>query len=180
LGTGPDFVYVSGEIGVGAGLVVNGSLFRGSGGFAGELGHVVVEQDGPACGCGGQGCVEQYAGQDVLVRTAGVADLAELEAAVSAGEPAALAAVTRAGRALGVGLASLLNVVDLPQVVLGGSYARLFETITPPLQAELDRRVLSGVRPELLRSRVGSDAAAYGAADAVVEAALRDPAALAF
>lgn len=180
LGAGPDFVYVSGEIGVGAGLVVNGALFRGASGFAGELGHVVVEQDGPDCGCGGQGCVEQYAGQDVLIRAAGVADLAGLESAVAAGDSSALTAVAAAGTALGVGLASLLNVVDLPRVVLGGLYARLFEAITPSLQAELDRRVLSGVPTELLKSLVGSDAAAYGAAGAIVEAALKDPAALAF
>ena len=69
----PDFVYVSGEIGVGAGLVVDGELFRGVHGFAGELGHVVVERDGPPCGCGGRGCVEQYAGQDVLLAAAGAA-----------------------------------------------------------------------------------------------------------
>lgn len=177
---GGDYVYVSGEIGVGAGLVVHGALFRGTSGYAGELGHVVVRDDGPPCACGGQGCVEQYAGQDVLVRQAGVADPAGLEAAVEAGEPAATAAVTEAGRALGVGLASLLNVLDLPRVVLGGIYARLFDAITPSLQAELDRRVLSGVRPELLRSAVGGDAAVLGAAGAVVERALRDPSVLSF
>lgn len=180
IGPGPDFVYVSGEIGVGSGLVVNGALFRGASGFAGELGHVVVQQDGPDCACGGQGCVEQYAGQDVLLRTAGVRDPAELVAAVAAGDTTALAAVAGAGRALGVGLASLLNVLDLPRIVLGGIYARLFDVITPSLQAELDRRVLSGIRPQLLRSEVGADAAVLGAAGAVVERALKDPAALAF
>ncbi|MDQ2956773.1 MAG: ROK family transcriptional regulator, partial [Actinomycetota bacterium] len=77
--TGANFAYVSGEIGVGAGLVVNGELYRGAGGFAGELGHVVVDRDGPACGCGGRGCVEQYAGQDVLLRGAGQPDPAALE-----------------------------------------------------------------------------------------------------
>ncbi|HEX2902435.1 MAG TPA: ROK family protein [Jatrophihabitans sp.] len=177
---GPDFVYVSGEIGVGAGLVVHGSLFRGTSGYAGELGHVVVQQDGPPCGCGGRGCVEQYAGQDVLLRRAGVADPAALESAVRAGEAAAVAAVTEAGRALGVGLASLLNVLDLPRVVLGGLYARLFAALTPPLLAELDRRLVSGIRPELLPSAVGAEAAVLGAAGAVVEQALKDPAALSF
>ncbi len=96
-GVGPDFVYVSGEIGVGAGLVVAGELFRGVSGYAGELGHVVVDRDGPDCGCGGRGCVERYAGQDVLLRTAGQPDLPGLEAAVAAGDRAALAAVA-AGR----------------------------------------------------------------------------------
>jgi predicted NBD/HSP70 family sugar kinase len=176
-GTGPDFVYVSGEIGVGAGLVVGGELFRGVSGFAGELGHVVVNRDGPDCGCGGRGCVEQYAGQEVMLRTAGQPGLAELEAAVAAGDRAAVSAVEQAGSALGVGLASLLNVVDLPKVVLGGVYARLFEAITPSLTAELNRRVLSPRgEDQLSRSALGEDAAVRGAAGAVLDRVLRDPA----
>ncbi|MEW9527489.1 ROK family protein [Microbispora sp. NPDC049125] len=67
----PDFLHVSGEIGIGAGLVVQGRLFRGARGFAGELGHVAVSPDGPACRCGGRGCLEQYAGQDALLAAAG-------------------------------------------------------------------------------------------------------------
>ncbi|HEV2887192.1 MAG TPA: ROK family protein [Jatrophihabitans sp.] len=176
---GPDCVYVSGEIGVGAGLVVAGELFRGANGFAGELGHVVVTEDGPDCGCGGRGCVEQYAGQEVLLRTAGQPDLERLERAVAAGDRAALAAVEQAGSALGVGLASLLNVMDLPNVVLGGMYARLFEAITPSLSAQLDRRVLAPPGAgRLSRSPLGIEAAARGAAGAVLDRALRDPAGL--
>ncbi|GIH75081.1 sugar kinase [Planobispora longispora] len=72
-GSGPDdFLHVSGEIGIGAGLVVGGTLFRGARGLAGELGHVIVTPDGPACRCGGRGCLEQYAGQEALLRTAGL------------------------------------------------------------------------------------------------------------
>ncbi|GGO12618.1 hypothetical protein GCM10010116_25350 [Microbispora rosea subsp. aerata] len=70
-GTGlPDFLHVSGEVGIGAGLVVRGRLFRGAHGFAGELGHVVVSPDGPPCRCGGRGCLEQYAGQEALLAAA--------------------------------------------------------------------------------------------------------------
>jgi predicted NBD/HSP70 family sugar kinase len=167
---------VSGEIGVGAGLIVGGALFRGAAGFAGELGHVVVERDGPACGCGGRGCVEQYAGLQVLLRDSGQPSLAALIA--GAGDRRAQAAIAAAGSALGVGLASLLNVVDLPTVVLGGVYAPLFELITPALRVELDRRVLSGGGIGLVRSSLGTEAAVLGAAGAVVERALADPGAL--
>src|SRR4029453_5780923 len=59
-----DFVHVSGEIGVGAGIVIGGELFRGVRGFAGEVGHVTVEPDGPRCRCGARGCLEQLAGQE--------------------------------------------------------------------------------------------------------------------
>jgi predicted NBD/HSP70 family sugar kinase len=174
---GQDFVYVSGEIGVGAGLIVEGELFRGLNGFAGELGHVVVDRDGPACGCGGQGCVEQYAGQDVLLRAARQPDVEALLAAIARRDSRALGAADRAGAALGVGLASLLNVVDLPMVVLGGVYARLFDAITPSLQAELGRRVLSSGRGggQIRRSSLGVDAAVRGAAGLVIDRALKEP-----
>jgi len=174
---GQNFVYVSGEIGVGAGLVVDGELFRGLNGFAGELGHVVVDRDGPWCGCGGQGCVEQYAGQEVMLRTARQPDIEALQAALETGQPRAVDAVEKAGAALGIGLASLLNVLDLPTVVLGGMYARLFDTMVPSCQAELTRRVLSAQcgGPQIRRSALGADAAVRGAAGLVIDRALKSP-----
>ncbi|QES39949.1 ROK family protein [Streptomyces venezuelae] len=67
-----DFLHVSAEIGIGAALVVDGRLLRGTRGFAGELGHVPVHPDGPACPCGGRGCLEQYAGEGAVLRAAGL------------------------------------------------------------------------------------------------------------
>ncbi|MFI7321266.1 ROK family protein [Streptomyces venezuelae] len=67
-----DFLHVSAEIGIGAALVVDGRLLRGTRGFAGELGHVPVHPDGPACPCGGRGCLEQYAGEEAVLRAAGL------------------------------------------------------------------------------------------------------------
>jgi predicted NBD/HSP70 family sugar kinase len=174
---GQDFVYVSGEVGVGAGLVVGGELFRGVNGFAGELGHVVVERDGPRCSCGGRGCVEQYAGQEVVLRNARQPDLDSLQVALESGDRAAVAATDQAGSALGVGLSSLLNVFDVPVVVLGGMYARLFDAITPALTGELERRVLSSRLSggQIRRSSLGIDAAVHGAAGLVIDRALKHP-----
>ena len=67
-----DFAFVWGAIGVGAGIVIGGELLRGSSGFAGELGHVTVDRDGPRCACGNAGCLELYVGQDALLRRAGM------------------------------------------------------------------------------------------------------------
>ena len=67
-----DFVRISGEIGVGAGIVVAGQLFRGAHGHAGELGHTTLEPDGAACACGGRGCLELFAGQEAILRRAGL------------------------------------------------------------------------------------------------------------
>ena len=175
---GQDFVYVSGEIGVGAGLVVDGRLFRGVGGFAGELGHVVVDRDGPPCGCGGRGCLEQYAGQDVLLRAAGQPDPAALLAAVAAGEPAALAGGA-AGRRGARGRAGLAAERAGP-AHRGARRAvrQLFDQLSGPLRAELDQRVLSGPGTRLLPSELGAEAAVRGAAGAVLDRVLADPAAV--
>ncbi|WP_410050109.1 ROK family protein, partial [Actinomadura sp. CNU-125] len=91
-----DFVHVSGEIGIGAGIVVDGRVFRGAHGFAGELGHLVADPSGPSCPCGGRGCLEQIAGQDALLRAAGIpagdASPAVLAGRLAAGDATALAA----------------------------------------------------------------------------------------
>lgn len=71
-GTPPDFLHVSAEIGIGAAVVVDGRLLRGTRGFAGELGHVPVRPEGPECACGGRGCLEQYAGEEAVLRAAGI------------------------------------------------------------------------------------------------------------
>ncbi|MDA8290375.1 MAG: ROK family transcriptional regulator [Actinomycetota bacterium] len=192
-GEGPahgSFVHVSGEIGVGAGIVVGGSLWRGARGVGGELGHVTVERDGGPCGCGARGCLEQVAGQDAILRAAGLPSraatalgapdgpLQELERRARAGEERTIAAIERAGSALGVALSGLVNVVDVPTVVLGGLYAALAPWLAPPVRAELDARVLtrSWAPTELRVSRLGAHAAVRGAAASVVQAILSDPA----
>ncbi|MCT9934839.1 ROK family transcriptional regulator [Planotetraspora sp. A-T 1434] len=217
-GPGPsDFLHVSGEIGVGAGLVVGGRLFRGTHGFAGELGHVVVSPDGPACRCGGSGCLEQYAGQDALLAAAGpsghaprctrttgshptaaaepsggaaqstratdsrptAGGIASLVSRLEAGDPGALAACRRAGWALGVALSSAINLVDPGMIVLGGIYAPLFPWLGDHVAGTLASR-LGGMRadvPPVVASRLGSEAAALGAAGQVIQRVIADPAA---
>lgn len=175
LDVAPDLLYVSADVGVGGGLVVDGRVLRGARGFAGEIGHVVVRPDGPACGCGGRGCLEQYAGRDALLAASGCPDLAALERALDRGEPAARAAVTRAGTALGVGLASTLNVVDLPVVVLGGLFARLLPRMRPAVEAELATRCMGHPPQRVLASRHGGAATVRGAAEAVLAEVLADP-----
>ena len=169
----PDLVYVSAGIGVGGGLVLDGRVYRGARGLAGELGHVVVDRSGPACGCGGRGCVERYAGTAALLADAGAADLDALVAALAEGDGRAVAATTRAAAALGTGLASVLNVLDVPVIVLGGTFARLAPHVEPALTAELARRSLASAR--VLTSGLGDAAAVRGAAESVLDAVQRDP-----
>lgn len=165
-GAPPAFVHVSGGIGVGAGIVLDGRLFRG-GGRAGELGHVVVDPDGPACRCGGRGCLEQVAGQEALLRSAGAGSVDELVA-----DPGP--ALPRAAAALGIALAAAVNLLDVPAVVLGGLYARLGPALRDAVAAELAGRVVS--RPVAVRlSAPGTGGALRAAAATVVRERLRTP-----
>ncbi|MEV4626289.1 ROK family protein [Micromonospora sp. NPDC049523] len=180
------FLYVSGEIGIGAGIVLHGALFRGARGWSGELGHLPVHPTGRPCRCGSRGCLEQYAGQEAILIGAGLdmrglpadAAIARLAELAGADDPAALGALTEAATALGVAIAGVINLLDLDTVVLGGIYAPLAQWLCPPLEAEIRSRVLTAawspvsVRP----SRLTRDAAVLGAAGSVVRAILANPA----
>ncbi|MFC8600662.1 ROK family protein, partial [Isoptericola sp. NPDC057191] len=142
----PSFLYVSGDVGVGAGIVVDRQLFLGERGWNGEIGHVVVDPAGPRCSCGATGCLEQYAGKEVLLRGAGLPDSAPVHAIVDllrAGDDDALAAVQRAGRALGSALATFVNLVDVSTIVLGGAYAELFGWVGHVVAGVVEERALA-------------------------------------
>jgi len=171
---GDDFIYVSGGVGVGAGIVLGGRLFHGSGGRAGELGHVVVDPTGPRCTCGGRGCLERAAGMEVLCRAAGVADLDALAAATERGERAADAALRAGGHALGVALAGAVNLLDVPVVVLGGGYPRLGPVLRDAVADELARRVVWRSPVSVRVSAHTASAALVGAATSVVCALMDD------
>ncbi|MFD3944753.1 ROK family protein [Streptomyces sp. NPDC058579] len=178
LGDVRSFLYLTGEIGVGGAIVVDGELLRGAHGFAGEIGHLPVDADGPLCRCGSRGCLEQYAGQSALLRAAGAAGVEELARAADAGEPRAVAAVEEAGRMLGLALSGAVNLLDPEAVVLGGIYPRLMPRLGPAVDAELARRVVSGLwTPAAGRLRPASPAtpASRGAAAFVMRQVLDDP-----
>lgn len=180
--TPQNFLHVSAEIGIGAAVVVDGSLLRGTRGFAGELGHVPVHPDGPRCGCGGRGCLEQYAGEEAVLRAAGLepgGDRVGLLAGRAAdGDPEVRLALHEAGRALGIALTGALNLLDPESVVLGGALAGLAPWLLPSLEAELARRTAGPARAVSV-SRLGPEGPLLGAAHSVVRAVLDDPAAAA-
>ncbi|WP_028815513.1 ROK family transcriptional regulator [Streptomyces flavidovirens] len=186
LGRERTFLYLSGEIGVGGALVLGGELLRGAHGFAGEIGHVVVDPEGPECRCGSRGCLEQYAGQRAVLRAAGIDEnaglpgVAELESRARADDARAVAAIRQAGAMLGLVLSGAVNLFDPDAVVLGGIYRTLMPWLSPPAERELERRVVSGLWPgdsgRLRASSLTGDAA-RGAAALVVRDVLADPAA---
>jgi predicted NBD/HSP70 family sugar kinase len=145
------FVYVSGGFGVGGGIVIDGRVVRGANGFAGELGHVVVDPRGPRCACGSRGCLE------VFVR--GGANRGEAMA-----------------RALATALRSVVHVADPQAVVLGGTLGTSCDLVER-VAAHLREETLGGRwRPcEVRRSALGTDAAVVGAATTVLDAVVADP-----
>ncbi|MEA5455019.1 ROK family transcriptional regulator [Sinomonas sp. JGH33] len=179
-----NYLFISGEVGVGGGLVIGSELFSGPRGYAGEVGHVVVEPGGRRCSCGGRGCLETVAGQEAILAAAGITDggsttaarMASLQAALEAGDAQAVTAVERAGHYLGIAVVSAARLVDLSAVVLGGHFAVLRQWIGPALTSSLDG-FAPGLVPEggVAFSELETTAALRGAAGAALRRALAAP-----
>ncbi len=177
-----DFIYLSGEIGIGGAAVVDGRVMTGRHGWAGEVGHVCVDPDGPPCACGSTGCLEQYAGRRALLAAAGLpagAATADLVERARSGDVMATDAVARAARALGVALAGVVNVLDIPAIVLGGHLGQIADLVRPDLERELATRALSArwVVPTITTApAAGRAPGAAGAALHELSGVLADPA----
>jgi predicted NBD/HSP70 family sugar kinase len=183
-----DFVFVYGGIGIGAGLVAGGELLRGPSGFGGELGHVTVVPGGPACACGNGGCLELYAGEEALLRLAGLTPptrndggvrwAAILAERARAGDARVLAALAEVGDWLSIGLGSLVNLFSPSAIVLGGYFAPLADWFVDGIESKVGGRVLGGrwSSCRVLVSRLGEEAAVRGAAALVLHDVLADPA----
>jgi glucokinase len=136
--------------GVGGGLVLDGRLINGATGNAGHIGHVVVDPDGPDCVCGGHGCVEAIARGPALVAWAqaegwrpGQAPVTakDLTADAAHGHPVGVAALRRAGQALGIAIASTAHLCDLEVVAVGGGLAQAGSLLFDPLEEGLRRHI---------------------------------------
>ncbi|WP_433430194.1 ROK family protein [Nonomuraea sp. CA-141351] len=188
----PDLVYLTGEVGVGGGIVAGGRLLRGADGFSGEVGHLPVDPYGERCGCGRIGCWETKVGLAALVRAAmpeqayelpgsPVPDpeerVAEMARGLTAGDPRMLAAASKAGRWLGLGGAIVVNLFNPRVIVVGGYFAALAPWLLPHAQAELERLAVAGpaARCRFVASDLGFGAASRGAATVVVNQLIDDP-----
>lgn len=187
----PDLVAVTGDIGVGVGVVLGGQLVRGSVGFIGELGHAPLAVTDRVCGCGRRGCWETEVGLDALLAGAAagpgddlldhgldaVTRLRLLRERVAAGDTAAEAAVVAVGRALGRGAAVLVNFVNPSALVLGGYFGVLGDLLLPCVTAALERDVLAPAAGGCVvhASALGLSAPAVGGAIEALRLVLDDP-----
>jgi glucokinase len=169
--------------GVGGGLILNGALWEGPDGSGGEAGHIMVEPDGPRCGCGSRGCLEQYASARGIVQTVrrllaggghsvlmtddpaflGARRIAE---AAGRGDALALEAFAEAGRRLGQALGGIINLLNLDGVVIAGGVSASFNLLQPALEEELARRsfALPAERCRVVPRALGEHAGLIGAA----------------
>jgi glucokinase len=165
--------------GVGSGLILDGRLWTGIDGAAGEFGHITVEPGGRACGCGNTGCLEQYASARAIAALAaspeagGTCGAAAVAARALNGDPVAAAVFQQAGRYLGIAAAGVLNLLNLEAIILGGGVAESFELLAEPMRKEIAARAFAvpGARVRVLKGELGDDAGVLGAAAAAFEAA---------
>jgi predicted NBD/HSP70 family sugar kinase len=179
-------IYISGEVGIGTGLIVDGKPLLGSAGYAGEAGHTLINPDGHTCRCGATGCWETEAGEAALLRRAGLRpdgtgmdSLDTLAARAFAGDPTILGAMAEVGRWLGFGIGNLINIFNPELVVLGGSYQRLFPFLEKAVADGAGLRALEAPAQmaSIVPSGLGPDAPLIGAAEMALSDLIGDPAA---
>jgi predicted NBD/HSP70 family sugar kinase len=177
-----DLIYVSGEVGIGAGVIVDGKPLLGTAGYAGEAGHTLINPAGERCRCGAVGCWEAEAGEAALLRRAGLEDgsgrLDEVARRAEAGDQATLRAVAEVGRWLGFGIGNLINLFNPELVVLGGLYERLFGLLESSVVEGARLRTLAAPAEmaTIAPSGLGPDAPLIGGAELVLSRVIADPA----
>ncbi len=183
-----DLAFVKVATGIGAGFVVNGALYRGAAGVAGEIGHIVIDPEGARCICGLRGCLVTQVG--ALALKAQVEHLLQMghlslltprdlsiDAIVTAaeqGDALAVDVIRRAGRQLGIAIANLMNLLNPDQVIVSGSLTRAGRVLFAPLEEMVFGRTLFSARSKarILASPLGESGVALGAATQVLAALL--------
>ncbi|MGF1497704.1 MAG: ROK family protein [Elainellaceae cyanobacterium] len=160
-----DLILLTLGTGVGGAVILNGQLFVGRHGAAGELGLITLDPNGPACNSGNQGSLEQHVSVQAVRRRTGL-EPGELGQQARAGDAGAIAFWQEYGRDLGAGLASLIYVLTPEAVIIGGGISASADFFFPAMQAEIEARVLPSSRLDLhlLRAALGNQAGIVGAA----------------
>lgn len=177
-----DFVVIAGHSGVGGALYLGGRLYRGSGGFAGEIGHVCVEPGGRRCGCGDRGCLEAYLTERALASELGergrqLHTYEAIAAAAAAGDHVVLDVLGQAGTRLGHVIADLVDVLDPELIVLAGALSHVVPWLLPAIERVRERESLGGYRGRcrVTTSTLGAEAVTMGGVGLAMETVLSLP-----
>ena len=191
-----DLAYIKIGTGIGSGLVIDGKVYQGSCGGAGEIGHVTIQEGGPLCSCGNRGCLESVAGADAVVvdarRTFAVhegvpeatmvtsafskltdPDIADVVQAALAGDPACRLAIERAGEHIGVALAILVNLISPSVILVDGTVTRAGDLLLEPIRRTISTRSLAiaARHTRVADGELGDNAIAMGGVASVLDAA---------
>lgn len=170
-----DVVFIDVGDRIGAGLVFGGRVYSGHAGMAGELGHTVIQEDGPVCECGNRGCVQAIAGGSAIIQKLQAGNrgikLQDVIVRAMSGDADAIRAIADAGTAIGIATANLCNLLDPERIVVGGELGRSGELLLGPMRREVERAVLAGTTfaPEIVQGQLGPGAAAMGAVALAVD-----------
>ncbi|MBN2411706.1 ROK family protein [candidate division KSB1 bacterium] len=169
--------------GVGSGLILNGSIYHGSKGAAGEFGHIIIQQNGPLCSCGSRGCVEAFVGKNAILRRMKEILQQDTESilknhnptnmtpediyfAAEKGDKPAIRLFKEVGESLGVGLGNIANLLNLERIVIGGGIANAGDLILNHARKVLSENALKTNREsiEIVKAELGERAGIVGAA----------------
>jgi predicted NBD/HSP70 family sugar kinase len=178
-----DVAYVTGSVGIGGGFLVGGVALRGRDGYAGEVGHLLVDSTGPVCRCGAVGCWETKVGENELLTGAGrlpgggPTAVAEVIAAADGGDARAAASLDRVAEWTGVGLRAVVNLFNPEVIVLGGVLAQAWRARRELVDAGMVRGALIAPRERvsLRAAGLGDDSSLLGAAELAFAPLLADP-----
>lgn len=194
-----DFVFLFAGVGIGAGLFLNGNLYRGQSGYAGEIGHsmFMAESFQLPCHCGNRGCWETYASQLSIIervrsqlqarRSSSITNymsdpnapltLDPIKQAAESGDNVALEVLHEAGQAMGIGVANVINIFNPSLVVIGGPLSMVGQFMLPGIQESIELHTLPEIRQlaQVVLSASGPDASVIGAVATVVEAIFSKP-----
>lgn len=170
--------------GIGSGLIINGKLVRGASNAAGEIGHIKLQMhDGPICGCGDTGCLEAFASGPSIVAMAeeyilggkstkyremangGAITPFIVAEAAKAGDPVARRIFTRMGEYIGIGMASVVNLLNPERIIVGGGVADAGDILLTPLKETIKKRAMkiAGETVEVVPAQLGNTAGVIGA-----------------
>lgn len=181
-----NLLYVTVSTGIGGGIIIDGRLYEGESGAAGEVGHMTIDINGPKCNCGSYGCLEMYASGTAVAREAArriqqgekssLSTMVEgrleditaeiVDRAARDGDSLASAVISHAARYLGIGMANLVNILNPEMIVFGGGMSKMGDRLLEPVRQAIDERAytISAQAVRLDVAHLGSDAEAVGAA----------------
>jgi glucokinase len=145
-----NLLYITISTGIGGGIIINGKIYRGALGTAGEVGHMVLEPKGPKCGCGRRGCLEALAAGPAIAKMAGKKNALEAEIAARRGDKKSLKAIKTAAKYIAMGIGDLNNILNPDIFVIGGGVSNMGPLLLDPVKHWAKKYSMDASRKSLI------------------------------